>query len=179
MQFILQYFNYNHSTADTLSRACESHIKSKEQELLVRRTHEDEQRVYLDKVQSQKKEQLSTLAVSERRVAKISEDMRQKLIHIRNAINIAISSQPIERDKAMYQTCVFMKDVDGDDFQTKLNRATDEIDAHKDTLARIQEQEKDASSTLERATEERTIIEKNIEDIRMIQSQLMEKVDAK
>ena len=179
MQFILQYFTYNTiSTADALSSACESHIKCKESEL---QQHLEREGVYLETlkaVQNERQTQHSLLEGEEQLLKQVTENMRIKLIDLRNAINIAVSTKHEDIDDAMHQTCVFMGDFDDTVFLDDLNRCRATCDKRKKKVEDLHNKETDASVSYDRAVRERKVVEENISDIRRIHTQLMQKVDA-
>ena len=106
------------TTAEVLSRACDTHVVKKEEDLRHVRQREDSQRKVLNEARHATEEAQASLNAQNRSLESCIDGLKERFRFLRDAINVALESSADEEPvETLRQLCVVAEEFSAKDFQ--------------------------------------------------------------
>ena len=168
------------TTAEVLSRACDTHVVKKEEDLRHVRQREDGQRKVLNEARHATEEAQGSLNAETRSLEACIDGLKERFRFLRDAINVALeSSADEEPTETLRQLCVVAEEFSAKDFQGAVTTIEGKIDSARRHHRSVRQREDGAKARLEEIEAERRAIESHIDEIKRIKVQLDERLAPK
>jgi hypothetical protein len=168
------------TTAEVLSRACDTHVVKKEEDLRHVRQREDGQRKVLNDARHATEEARGSLNAESRSLEACTDGLKERFRFLRDAINVALeSSADDEPTETLRQLCVVAEEFSAKDFQNTVTTIEGKIDGARRHHRGVRQREDGAKARLEEMEAERRAIESHIDEIKRIKVQLDERLAPK
>lgn len=168
------------TTAEVLSRACDTHVVKKEEDLRHVRQREDSQRKVLNEARHATEEAQASLNAQNRSLESCIDGLKERFRFLRDAINVALESSADEEPvETLRQLCVVAEEFSAKDFQQAVTTIEGKIDGAHRHHRSVRQREDGAKARLEEIESERRAIESHIDEIKRIKVQLDERLAPK
>jgi len=170
----------NPDTSKILADACDAHIQSKNFNLKRARKAEDDQRKVLQNARKESEHAKGNEDEKKRALKEIVTNMENRFKLLQNAIDLALDETNMpEKIEAHRQTCVMAHEFDAGEYSDKITCIQLEIANANRIYRSLKQREDGAKARLEEMENERKIIEKHIDEIHHIKTQLDERLAPK
>ena len=168
------------TTAEVLSRACDTHVVKKEEDLRHVRQREDGQRKVLNEARHATEEAQASLNAENRSLDACIDGLKERFRFLRDAINVALESSADDEEptETLRQLCVVAEEFSAKDFQGAVTTIEGRIDGARRHHRSVRQREEGAKARLEEIEAERRAIESHIDEIKRIKVQLDERFGA-
>ena len=169
------------TTAEVLSRACDTHVVKKEEDLRHVRQREDGQRKVLNEARHATEEAQASLNAENRSLDACIDGLKERFRFLRDAINVALESSADDEEptETLRQLCVVAEEFSAKDFQGAVTTIEGRIDGARRHHRSVRQREEGAKARLEEIEAERRAIESHIDEIKRIKVQLDERLAPK